>query len=196
MDRRDFLKTTAAGSVLAMVPTAAASGQRAEGPADDRDRWVGVLRRLADPVLTDLANGTLKARMPVEQAAGADRRARHAPGGARTADRRHRAVDRAAAGRHRRRAAPRAVRRTRAPRDRARGRSGVAGLHELHARPPAAGRRRVPRARSCCGRRARCATRLDATTTRTPRRRARIDAARSCRGSTTGCCFRRRSKPG
>ena len=57
-----------------MVPTAGASGQRAEGPADDRDRWIGVLRRLADPVLTALANGTLKARMPVEQAAGADRR--------------------------------------------------------------------------------------------------------------------------
>ena len=32
------------------------------------------MRRLADPVLTNLANGTLKARMPVEQAAGADRR--------------------------------------------------------------------------------------------------------------------------
>ena len=36
--------------------------------------WVGVMRRLADPVLTNLANGTLKARMPVEQAAGTDRR--------------------------------------------------------------------------------------------------------------------------
>ncbi|HEV8254095.1 MAG TPA: DUF2264 domain-containing protein [Vicinamibacteria bacterium] len=32
-------------------------------------------RRLADPVLTNLANGTLKARMPVEEAAGAGRRA-------------------------------------------------------------------------------------------------------------------------
>ena len=30
--------------------------------------------RLADPVLTNLANGTLKQRMPLEQAAGADRR--------------------------------------------------------------------------------------------------------------------------
>src|SRR6185503_1973993 len=35
---------------------------------------VAIMRRLADPVLTNLANGTLKARMPVEQAAGADRR--------------------------------------------------------------------------------------------------------------------------
>jgi hypothetical protein len=40
----------------------------------DRDVWVDVMRRVADPVLTNLANGTLKARMPVEQAAGADRR--------------------------------------------------------------------------------------------------------------------------
>src|SRR5439155_22578689 len=36
--------------------------------------WVGLMRRLADPVLTNLANGTLKARMPVEQAAATDRR--------------------------------------------------------------------------------------------------------------------------
>ena len=33
------------------------------------------MQRLADPVLTNLANGTLKARMPVEQAPGVDRRA-------------------------------------------------------------------------------------------------------------------------
>jgi hypothetical protein len=32
------------------------------------------MRRLADPVLANLANGTLKARMPIEQASGADRR--------------------------------------------------------------------------------------------------------------------------
>src|SRR3954447_14231039 len=31
------------------------------------------MRRLADPVLENLANGTLKARMPVEQAPGANR---------------------------------------------------------------------------------------------------------------------------
>ena len=35
--------------------------------------WVGVLRRLADPVLNNLANETLKLRMPVEQASGAAR---------------------------------------------------------------------------------------------------------------------------
>ena len=32
------------------------------------------MTRLADPVLKNLADGTLKARMPVEQAAGSDRR--------------------------------------------------------------------------------------------------------------------------
>jgi hypothetical protein len=48
--------------------------QRFESGQSDREFWVTVLRRLADPVLTHLANGTLKARMPVEQAPGADRR--------------------------------------------------------------------------------------------------------------------------
>ena len=75
MDRRDFLKTTAAGGVLAMVTSAETMGQPAAGPGADRDAWIGILRKLADPVVTHLANGTLKARMPVEQAAGADRRA-------------------------------------------------------------------------------------------------------------------------
>ena len=36
-------------------------------------RWVRLLLRVANPVLTNLAAGTLKARMPVEQAAGATR---------------------------------------------------------------------------------------------------------------------------
>jgi hypothetical protein len=47
--------------------------QRPATTPGDRDYWVGVMRRLADPVLTNLANGTLKAKMPVEQAAGANR---------------------------------------------------------------------------------------------------------------------------
>ena len=41
----------------------------------ERDAWTERARRLADPVLRHLAAGTLRARMPVEQAAGADRRA-------------------------------------------------------------------------------------------------------------------------
>jgi hypothetical protein len=80
MDRREFFKAAGAGSALAMAPgslqaatTAETLDQRASGAQADRDRWTAVVRRLADPVLTNLANGTLKARMPVEQAAGGKR---------------------------------------------------------------------------------------------------------------------------
>jgi hypothetical protein len=53
----------------------AAAAQTPPPPREtDRTLWVRVARRLAEPVLTNLAAGTLKAKMPVEQAAGADRR--------------------------------------------------------------------------------------------------------------------------
>ena len=58
---------------MAMVESSASGAQRGWAPASDREYWVRVMRRLADPVLTNLANGLLKARMPVEQAAGANR---------------------------------------------------------------------------------------------------------------------------
>src|SRR5205809_5970269 len=74
MDRREFFQTTGAGGVFAMVKGSASADQRAASSLGDRDFWIAVMRRLADPVLTNLANGMLKARMPVEQAAGADRR--------------------------------------------------------------------------------------------------------------------------
>src|SRR5438093_559236 len=74
MDRREFFQTTAAGGVFAMVTGSASADQRATSSLGDRDFWIAVMRRLADPVLTNLASGTLKARMPVEQAAAADRR--------------------------------------------------------------------------------------------------------------------------
>jgi hypothetical protein len=67
MDRRDFLKSTGALSAASVI-------QVPPAPASDRDHWVAVLTRLAEPVLGNLAAGTLKARMPVEQAANADRR--------------------------------------------------------------------------------------------------------------------------
>jgi len=79
MDRREFFKAAGAGSALAILPGSvgasegAAADQPAPGPQGDREVWTGVIRRLADPVLTNLANGTLKTRMPVEQAAGAKR---------------------------------------------------------------------------------------------------------------------------
>jgi len=70
MRRRDFLK---AAGVASGWPVAA-SGQPVAAAPGDREAWIAFVQRLADPVLTNLANGTLKSRMAVEQAAGADRR--------------------------------------------------------------------------------------------------------------------------
>jgi hypothetical protein len=70
VDRRSFLKAAGAASAWPGVESA----QRPGPVVGDRDAWIAIMRRLADPVLTNLANGTLKARMPVEQAAGTDRR--------------------------------------------------------------------------------------------------------------------------
>jgi hypothetical protein len=73
MNRRELLQS--AGAVL-VTPAVAAlrAEQKKDPPPDDRAAWIATLRRLADPVLTNLAGGTLRQRMPVEQAAGADRR--------------------------------------------------------------------------------------------------------------------------
>ena len=72
MNRREFFETGATGAFAALAGTGL-MGQSAERARDERGFWITTLRRLADPVLTHLANGTLKARMPVEQAAGANR---------------------------------------------------------------------------------------------------------------------------
>src|SRR5437762_11980731 len=55
------------------MPATSRPLQTMVSPQDDRAIWIGHLRKLADPVLRNLAAGTLKARMPVEQAAGANR---------------------------------------------------------------------------------------------------------------------------
>jgi len=71
MERRDFL--TAAG----LMPTWRAAPDQifsATVPAPDRDVWIALVRRVADPVLDNLAKGTLHTRMPIEQAPAADRR--------------------------------------------------------------------------------------------------------------------------
>lgn len=80
VDRRAFIKATggtAAAALVARPLTAAqvtpATVATPAALAGDRGAWVDRLRRIADPVLTHLAAGTLKARMPVEQAAGAHR---------------------------------------------------------------------------------------------------------------------------
>jgi hypothetical protein len=74
MDRREFLKTAGAAGAASSLAGRARAVQPAALSPGDREVWIAVMRRLADPVLTNLANGTLKARMPVEQVAGTDRR--------------------------------------------------------------------------------------------------------------------------
>ena len=74
MNRRDFLKTATASTVIPTVRTAGRTTQAGGATQGDRAIWIGHMRRLADPVLKNLAAGTLKARMPVEQASGANRR--------------------------------------------------------------------------------------------------------------------------
>src|SRR5262245_14292359 len=73
MHRRDFLKAASAGALVPAAHTARRIPQPIAAAQDDRATWIGLLRKIADPVLNNLANGTLKARMPVEQAAGANR---------------------------------------------------------------------------------------------------------------------------
>ena len=58
---------------MPLVQPAIRTPQAAAAPEGDRAIWVGHMRKLADPVLRNLAAGTLKSRMPVEQAAGANR---------------------------------------------------------------------------------------------------------------------------
>jgi hypothetical protein len=57
------------------MPKAPASedGPQAAPHTIDREIWITLLRKIADPVLMNLAAGTLKARMPIEQRPGANR---------------------------------------------------------------------------------------------------------------------------
>jgi hypothetical protein len=75
MNRRDFLAVAGTVGVAPLVGVGAAAQTPAAAQGSDRTYWLSVMTRLADPVLKNLANGTLKARMPVEQAPKADRRA-------------------------------------------------------------------------------------------------------------------------
>jgi len=71
MNRRVLLQS--AGAVLA-GPAVGAFALQQPAVTSDRDAWIARARKLAEPVLTNLAAGTLRAKMPVEQAQGADRR--------------------------------------------------------------------------------------------------------------------------
>lgn len=75
MNRRRFFSSTVGTALAASTATLRARGQSGTSvPGDVRAVWLGHLRRVSEPVLSNLAAGTLKARMPVEEAAGANRR--------------------------------------------------------------------------------------------------------------------------
>lgn len=69
-DRRDFFRRVVIGGMLAAAAGPAARSAPAlpagPSPADDRAYWLRMMRRVCAPVLTNLAAGTLRARMPVE----------------------------------------------------------------------------------------------------------------------------------
>jgi hypothetical protein len=72
MNRRRFFASTLGAAAASSVRVAAARG-RQPAPASTRDQWVAWVRRVSEPVLVNLADGALRARMPVEEAAGARR---------------------------------------------------------------------------------------------------------------------------
>jgi hypothetical protein len=76
VNRREFLVTAGAAGAVPALPVIPQRTERqpARDGAQDRAAWTEIMRRLAAPVLQHLAAGTLKARMPVEQAPGANRR--------------------------------------------------------------------------------------------------------------------------
>jgi hypothetical protein len=70
MIRRSFLKSIGMLGAIDGVPLLIRERRPSiPAPADDRAYWVETLNRIASPVLTNLAQGQLRARMPVEQRA-------------------------------------------------------------------------------------------------------------------------------
>src|SRR5689334_3385222 len=79
MNRRDFLQSgagvIAASASAGASPMASAEAQTAGPDAaapQTRDAWIARLTQMATPVLTNLAQGTLKTQMPCEAAAGSE----------------------------------------------------------------------------------------------------------------------------
>jgi hypothetical protein len=68
IERREFLQALAATGLAGSVATPLA--RQTTNGTTERAYWIGVLGRLADPVLINLADQRLKERMPVEAAAG------------------------------------------------------------------------------------------------------------------------------
>src|SRR5690242_14280122 len=73
MNRRDFLTRAGAAAVWPGPRLSRMGGTQKAPQSSERELWVALISRVADPVLNNLAAGTLKSRMPVEQAAGANR---------------------------------------------------------------------------------------------------------------------------
>src|SRR5262245_14704630 len=73
MNRRDFLQAGALAAGGAALPQTAQTPQTpGASTAETRASWIARLTKIADPVLTHLAKGTLKAQMPCEAAAGVE----------------------------------------------------------------------------------------------------------------------------
>ncbi|HKI69487.1 MAG TPA: DUF2264 domain-containing protein [Verrucomicrobiae bacterium] len=78
-NRREFFKQVAAVGVVGAIGTPvteslAQSLPVSTAPKEDRDYWLSVLHKLAQPVLGNLSKRELKKNMPVEAANPADRR--------------------------------------------------------------------------------------------------------------------------
>ncbi len=65
MKRRHFMGTALAGAVAGLAP-ASAPAATAPAPGGDRDWMLGLLQRMAEPVLTAMAKGELKKRFALE----------------------------------------------------------------------------------------------------------------------------------
>jgi hypothetical protein len=64
------LKKALASGAAAAIPLGAQSQQTPPQVKDDRAYWIEVMKRVSDPVLESLSKEQLRARMPVEAAAG------------------------------------------------------------------------------------------------------------------------------
>jgi hypothetical protein len=74
-DRREFIRRAVAGGLLATMAGPAgiaapeAAGGLVQAGQDDRAYWFGMMRRICEPVIENLAAQTLRTRMPVEASA-------------------------------------------------------------------------------------------------------------------------------
>jgi hypothetical protein len=69
-NRRTFLNTMAVIGAAGVLKTPAATNQTAISRSDDRTFWLNTLIRLSEPVLSNLSQGRLKEKMPVETLPG------------------------------------------------------------------------------------------------------------------------------